>query len=115
MYINDVKTPSRHGVQYFAATENRAIYQDGWVAAARHGVPWEKGYRQNTEYYQDQSARIQIGDMTTKADVPANATSVVLSMALPKGQTEMQTWLQAVDRIERGAFYVYVKQLKDRI
>jgi arylsulfatase len=28
-------------VQYFEMMGNRAIYKDGWVAAARHGIPWE--------------------------------------------------------------------------
>lgn len=32
--------PSRHRVQYFEMEGNRGIYQDGWLAAARHGVPW---------------------------------------------------------------------------
>ena len=30
--------PSRHHTQYFELYGNRAIYQDGWVAAARHGA-----------------------------------------------------------------------------
>jgi arylsulfatase A-like enzyme len=32
--------PSRHHVQYFEMLGHRAIYQDGWVAAALHWVPW---------------------------------------------------------------------------
>lgn len=32
--------PSRHRTQYFEIYGNRAIYQDGWIAAARHGLPW---------------------------------------------------------------------------
>jgi arylsulfatase len=31
--------PGRH-VQYFEFEGNRAIYQDGWIAAARHFIPW---------------------------------------------------------------------------
>lgn len=32
--------PSRHQVQYFEILGNRAIYDDGWIASARHGLPW---------------------------------------------------------------------------
>ncbi len=34
--------PSRHTTQYFELGGHRSIYQDGWVAGARYGVPWEK-------------------------------------------------------------------------
>lgn len=33
--------PSRHRIQYFEETGNRAIYQDGWMATARRSLPWE--------------------------------------------------------------------------
>jgi arylsulfatase len=33
--------PSRHSVQYFEIAGNRAIYKDGWVAAALHTQPLE--------------------------------------------------------------------------
>jgi len=39
--FNDAKAPTRHTTQYFEIMGNRAIYHDGWVAAARHGLPWE--------------------------------------------------------------------------
>jgi arylsulfatase A-like enzyme len=32
--------PSRHRVQYFELYGNRAIYQDGWIAAAHDCIPW---------------------------------------------------------------------------
>lgn len=32
----DAAAPSNHRVQYFEMLGNRAIYQDGWIAAARH-------------------------------------------------------------------------------
>ena len=32
---------SSHPVQYFEINSNRAIYDHGWVAAARHNVPWD--------------------------------------------------------------------------
>jgi arylsulfatase len=31
---------SRRMTQYFELATNRAIYQDGWVACSRYGVPW---------------------------------------------------------------------------
>ena len=36
--------PPRHRVQYFEMLGNRAIYQDGWIASARHMVPWVKPF-----------------------------------------------------------------------
>lgn len=36
------KEPSHHDRQYFEMFGNRAIYDKGWIAAARHGrLPWE--------------------------------------------------------------------------
>ena len=39
--FNDARAASLHRVQYFEQLGNRAIYQDGWVAAAFHSVPWD--------------------------------------------------------------------------
>ena len=36
--------PPRHRVQYFEMLGNRAIYQDGWIASARHMTPWVKPF-----------------------------------------------------------------------
>ena len=38
--FNAPAAPSRHRIQYFEETGNRAIYQDGWMAAARRSLPW---------------------------------------------------------------------------
>ncbi len=35
--------PSKHHTQYFEMRGNRAIYQDGWVAGARHWKSWDGG------------------------------------------------------------------------
>ena len=41
----DGKTPPpAHRVQYFEMLGNRALYQDGWIASARHMTPWIKPY-----------------------------------------------------------------------
>jgi arylsulfatase A-like enzyme len=37
---DDAKAADRRTTQYFEMFGNRAIYHDGWVAAARHSVPW---------------------------------------------------------------------------
>jgi arylsulfatase len=42
--------PSQHREQYFEIFGNRAIYQDGWVAAARRYVPWNIGGGFNKVY-----------------------------------------------------------------
>ncbi|HWD05253.1 MAG TPA: arylsulfatase [Amycolatopsis sp.] len=39
--ITDPAAPERHRTQYFEMCGNRGIYHDGWLAATRHGVPWE--------------------------------------------------------------------------
>ncbi len=42
--FDEAKAPSRHTTQYFEMFGNRAIYQDGWVAATTPGVaPWDTG------------------------------------------------------------------------
>ncbi len=39
--FDDAKTPSRHRTQYFEMLANRAIYNDGWVAATTPPIaPW---------------------------------------------------------------------------
>jgi arylsulfatase len=37
----DPKTPEVRTTQYFEVGGHRAIYHEGWIACARHGVPWE--------------------------------------------------------------------------
>jgi arylsulfatase A-like enzyme len=37
---SDPAAAGRHTTQYFEIMGNRAIYHDGWIASARHGVPW---------------------------------------------------------------------------
>lgn len=34
-------TTPQHRTQYFEMFGNRALYQDGWMASARHSLPWE--------------------------------------------------------------------------
>jgi arylsulfatase A-like enzyme len=44
--FDDASAKSRRTTQYFEMLTNRAIYQDGWVAASRFGVPWQTGGRE---------------------------------------------------------------------
>lgn len=41
--FNDEKAPEKHTTQYFEMFGNRAIYQNGWIACSRIGVPWVMG------------------------------------------------------------------------
>jgi arylsulfatase len=38
--FDDAQVKDRHTTQYFEMFGNRAIYREGWVAAARHSIPW---------------------------------------------------------------------------
>jgi arylsulfatase len=43
--FDDPNAAGRHKTQYFEIGGNRAIYSDGWVAAAVHKAPWEAAPR----------------------------------------------------------------------
>lgn len=50
--FDDAKVPSRHRTQYFEMFVNRAIYQDGWVAATTPAVaPWVMGQSPSIDAY----------------------------------------------------------------
>ena len=51
---------STHRIQYFEILGNRAIYQDGWMASARHTLPWEVAGRTD-DYAHD---RWELYDLT---------------------------------------------------
>lgn len=38
--FDDARAKETHVTQYFEMFGNRGIYHDGWVAAARHSIPW---------------------------------------------------------------------------
>ncbi|GAA5107180.1 arylsulfatase [Haloechinothrix salitolerans] len=50
--FNDAGAPDRHTVQYFEMVGHRGIYHDGWMAVARHGVPWEM-VQSERQYFDD--------------------------------------------------------------
>jgi arylsulfatase A-like enzyme len=43
--FDDANAKGRHRTQYFEIVGNRAIYNDGWVAATVHRAPWEPAPR----------------------------------------------------------------------
>ena len=43
--FDDPKAPDQRTTQYFEMFTNRAIYDHGWVAASRFGVPWDTNSR----------------------------------------------------------------------
>jgi arylsulfatase len=43
--FDSASAKGRRTVQYFEMLTNRAIYQDGWVAVSRFGVPWQTAGR----------------------------------------------------------------------
>ena len=48
------RAPPRHRVQYFEMVGNRAIYDQGWIASARHGLPWSTPNSwKNTDFVHD--------------------------------------------------------------
>jgi arylsulfatase A-like enzyme len=38
--FDDPAAPETHRTQYFEMFGNRGIYHEGWIAAARHSIPW---------------------------------------------------------------------------
>ncbi len=38
--FDDAAAPARHKTQYFEIMGNRGIFHDGWMASARHEIPW---------------------------------------------------------------------------
>ncbi|WP_269792260.1 arylsulfatase [Stenotrophomonas sp. Iso1] len=47
--FNDAAFVAPARVQYFEMLGNRALYEDGWIASARHMTPWVKPYREGFE------------------------------------------------------------------
>ncbi|MFK3820758.1 arylsulfatase [Pseudomonas yamanorum] len=102
--FNDAKAPTRHTTQYFEIMGNRAIYHDGWVAAARHGLPWEllgrKGDFENDkwELYDLSKDFSQADDLAAK-----NPAKLKQLQALFESEAKKYNVLPLDDRfVERG-------------
>ncbi len=50
----DADAPARHTSQYFEIMGNRAMYKDGWIASARHDLPWMLGPQRKEDFENDQ-------------------------------------------------------------
>ncbi|HQR04842.1 MAG: arylsulfatase [Proteobacteria bacterium] len=48
--FTDAQAPSHHRTQYYEMVGNRALYHDGWIAAAKHASPW-KGFTGRSENF----------------------------------------------------------------
>jgi arylsulfatase len=49
--FKQANSASEHHIQIFEQWGNRSIYNDGWIAAARHTIPWSTGIRVNDGGY----------------------------------------------------------------
>ena len=68
----DANARGRHTLQYFEMLGTRAIYDDGWVAATRHGrLPWETSFS-GRPFDQDQWELYHVDeDFTENNDIAA--------------------------------------------
>lgn len=64
----DGAAPSRRQTQVFEQLGNRAIYSDGWIAAARHTLPWVHGAHATGEYEKDRWELYNIDEDFSQAD-----------------------------------------------
>lgn len=56
------------------------------------------------------TAEVLAGERRAGAPVPSGAGEVVLSIALARGQTQLQTWLRESTGVSRGAFFVDLRR-----
>jgi arylsulfatase A-like enzyme len=56
-------------------------------------------------------ARLKIGDIDLKQEIPSNARAVTFKTTLPAGKTRLQTWFTDDQGASCGAYFVYVKYL----
>jgi arylsulfatase A-like enzyme len=60
-----------------------------------------------------QTARVKIAGVEASGPVEPGAVSVSFEMALPAGDTTLETWLSRKDGKVSGAYFAYVEYLKD--
>ena len=74
--FTDAHAPSRHTVQVYEQWGNRSIYQDGWIAAARHIVPWAWSYGDAPDDYdRDQWQLYHLDEDFSEARNPGRSLS----------------------------------------
>ncbi|MCP4512788.1 MAG: arylsulfatase [Fuerstiella sp.] len=75
-------------------------------------VPGTRAYRtQPGKSINPTKASLQIGDVSTDADVNPNATEVIFRVQLKKGKTRMTGLFMTASGEKYGAYYAYVKKL----
>ena len=58
------------------------------------------------------SARLRVGDFDQTSSVDAETKELVFNVELPEGDIDLQTWMTDEAGQSRGAYFVYVEQLK---
>src|SRR5262249_21576478 len=84
----DAKAKSKRGTQYFEMFGNRAVYNDGWIAACRHGrLPWQN--LGSSDFDKDEWQLYNLNDDFSEAED--------LSAKEPKKLKELQDlfWIEA--------------------
>jgi arylsulfatase len=66
--FDSATAPSRHRTQIFEQVGNRAIYQDGWVAAARHTLPWQEQAYNGKDFEKDRWELYRVETDFSEAD-----------------------------------------------
>jgi hypothetical protein len=59
------------------------------------------------------TARVRVGDMEARAEVPPGSTECHIRVDLEAGPARLQTWLERRDGFSRGAYFVAVRRLPD--
>jgi arylsulfatase A-like enzyme len=65
--FQNAAAPSRHTVQIYEQWGNRAIYQSGWLANARHFIPWATDRFEKVDYAQDRWELYHLDDDFSQA------------------------------------------------
>ncbi len=99
--FDDADAPDRRTRQYFEMIGNRGIYDDGWTAVTRHGVPWIMVPQGDRPFGDDVWELYDIGsDWSQAHDIAAE-------------QPDKLAELQQLFDVEAGRYQVY--PLDDRV
>ncbi|MDB5393329.1 MAG: sulfatase [Rhodospirillales bacterium] len=71
--FTDAKVPDAHTSQYFEIMGNRAMYKDGWIASARHELPWMTLPQRKEDFENDQWELYNLNEDYSQAHDLANA------------------------------------------
>lgn len=79
--FDEPNSPSRHKTQIFEQMGNRAMYKDGWIASARHSIPWD--FHRSNDFSKDRWELYNIAEDYSQAHD--------LSEKYPEKLKELQT------------------------